>query len=466
MRTYLFSFLVSIATLASAKDGAFLQSYTTNQISIVAGFVPDASRIIVGEPIFLTFVVSNRTDQPFQFSFFGDSNFRIAATNAAGIPIRNRHPGWGGDGGGSSVSVLRGKAYNERVLLDNWCGFDRPGEYTVTCRYLFPNYPNGNTFLAPSIVTVFKLTVLPTDPNRITEIIKTWGHVVETNGSLHEAAQALAEINDPRTIPFLAVLVMKDSDINYIAADALARFTNNLAAADALTSALKNGGEFNIYVPQIASTALRNFHQTDRAARTLLPGLTNSDANVRIQTARAVSWTGSGLAFAPLCALLKDETNTVRYAAAEAIGRLGDARSFAVLTNCLTSSDFALRIDAVNGLRVLGRTVEPAWVKPMILSGGENIRTYYDAIDLLRMYGGDKAAPGLASCLHFDDPSVRHPYNFRLMLALEFCPNGPKYFYKWTCDQNRDGTEEEIAENRQILSEVKAWLEKHKLNSE
>jgi hypothetical protein len=102
----------------------------------------------------------------------------------------------------------------------------------------------------------------------------------------------------------------------------------------------------------------------------------------------------------------------------------------------------------------------------MILSGGENIRTYYEAIDLLRMYGGDKAAPGLASCLHFDDPSVRHPYNFRLMLALEFSPNGPKYFYKWTCDQNRDGTQEEIAENRQILSEVKAWLEKNKLNSE
>jgi hypothetical protein len=223
--------LVSISTLASAEDVAFLQSYTTNQISIVVGFVPDASRVIVGEPLFFTFVVSNRADQPFKFSFFGDSNFRINATNANGMPTRNRHSGWGGDGGGSSISVLHGKAYNERVLLYNWCGFDLPGEYTVTCRYLFPNYPNGNTFLAPLIVTVFKLTVLPTNPNRITEIIKVWGLVVETNGSLREAAQALTEINDPRTIPYLAVLIMKDSDINYIAADALARFTNNLVAA-------------------------------------------------------------------------------------------------------------------------------------------------------------------------------------------------------------------------------------------
>jgi len=154
-------------------------------------------------------------------------------------------------------------------------------------------------------------------------------------------------------------------------------------------------------VPQVASTALRNFHQSDRAARTLLPGLTNSDENICIRSARAVSWTGSKLAFAPLCSRLQDERHSVRYAAAEAVGRLGNPQSFAVLTNCLTNADFAMRIAAVKGLHVLGQQVEPAWVKPMILSGGENIRTYYDAIDLLRMYGGDQAAPGLSQLSAF-----------------------------------------------------------------
>ena len=86
------------------------------------------------------------------------------------------------------------------------------------------------------------------------------------------------------------------------------------------------------YVPQVASTALRSFRQSDRAARTLLPGLTNSDENIRIQTARAASWTGSELSFTPLCSLLQDQSNSVRYVAAQALGRLGDARSFAVLT--------------------------------------------------------------------------------------------------------------------------------------
>jgi hypothetical protein len=469
MKKWLCYLLLSIATLGLAKDATFLRDYSTNDVLITAGFIPDSSRIIVGEPLFLTFVVSNRADQPFHFSFFGDSNFRIAATNTAGMPTRNRHPGWGGDGGGSSVSVLRGKAYNERVLLDNWCGFDQPGEYTVTCRYLFPNYPNGNTFLAPPIVTVFKLTVLPTDPNRITEIIKAWGHVVETNGSLHEAAQALAEINDPRTIPYLAVLVMKGSDINYIAVEALARFTNNLAAADALTSALKNGDEFFIYVPQVASTALRSFRQTNRAARTLLPGLTNSDANVRIQTARAISWTGSEFAFAPLCSLLQDESNSVRYVAAQAIGRLADARSFAVLTNLLNNSDFYLRFAAVKGLVALNQPFQAAWLTPIIRIGRNNDETNFqpstDAMSMTSLYGGDQALPGLVNCLDFDNPSLKDWFNFYLLqyIGANWKPSY-EHFYKWHHDANRDGTEEELAENRQILSELKAWLEKHKQN--
>jgi hypothetical protein len=154
----------------------------------------------------------------------------------------------------------------------------------------------------------------------------------------------------------------------------------------------------------------------------------------------------------------------VRYAAAEAIGRLGHARSFGVLTNCLGDSDFALRIAAVKGLRALGRPLQAGWLKPMILLGGENIRTWYDAMDLLRMYGGDQAAPGLASCVHFDDPSVKNSYNMRLLLAIESSPNGPKHYYQWHHDPNREGTDQELADNRRILAELRAWLDKQKQN--
>ncbi len=453
--------MVPIITLSLAEGATFLCDYAnpTNGVSLTAGFTPDASRIIVGEPLFLTFMASNRGKQPFQFFHVRNEIFAITATDVDGKSVRGHYYGLDGNGPVSRENVPPGKNYTCRIFLNERCVFDQPGDYTVTCRCDFESFLNRSNSLGKPIITTFTLTVLPADPKRMTEIIETWGRVVETNGAPQEAAMALAAINDPRIIPPLAALVAKSPD-NDIAVDALARYTNS-EAADALTVVLKHGEDF---VAGIAGTALRKSQQNDRAARTLLPGLTNPDADVRIQTARAMGWTGSELVFAPLCSLLQDKSNSVRYAAAQAVGRLGDTRSFGVLTNCLGSSDFALRIAAVNGLRALGRPVDPAWVKPMILSGGENIRTYYDAIDLLRMYGGDQAAPGLASCLHFDDPSVRHSYNFRLMLALEYSPNGPKYYYKWHHDPNRDGTEEELADNRRILSELKAWFDKQKQN--
>ncbi len=464
MRTYLCSFLVSIATLASAEDGAFLRSYTTNQISIIAGFVPDASRIIVGEPLFLTFVASNRAEMPFQFCRVNTEIFTITATNASGISARHLFHGLDGNGFVSTVTVNSGKAFTTRLFLNAWCEFDEPGDYMVTCRCKFGRcFTQTNSFdpFDQAIVTVFKLTILPVDPKRVTEIINTWGNVVKTNGSLGEAAQALAEFNDPRIIPPLTALVAKDAN-NYIAVNALARFTNDVAA-DALAVVLKSGED---YEAGIARDAIRKSHQADRIACLFLSGLTNAEANVRIQNARALGWTGSELSFTPLCALLQDETNTMRYTAAESIGRLGDARSFVVLTNLLKDSDYHLRLAAVRGLVALNHPFQVDWLTPVIRAAHNNeanFRTYDEAIVLLAISGGEQAASGLVSCLDFDNPSVKDWYNFYLLQYIENY-DGLKYYYKWHHDANRDGTEEELAENRQILSELKAWLEKHKQN--
>ncbi|MGO8926628.1 MAG: HEAT repeat domain-containing protein [Limisphaerales bacterium] len=457
MKAQVLGLLLSIAALSLAHGTTFLGDYAnaTNGVALAAGFIPDSSRVIVGEPLFLTFVLSNRSGQPFQFSHVRNEILAVTATDEHGQPVKSRYYGMDANGRVSQETVPPGKSYTARIFLNERCVFDQPGDYTVTCRCDFRDYLKHTAALGQPVTSSFKLTVLPVDPARITQIIETWRHVVEINGALGEAATALAEVNDPRTIPPLAELLAKAPG-NYTAVNALARFTND-AAADALMVVLRQGED---HVAGLAGAALRKTHQNDRAARALLPGLTNSEANVRLQAARAVSWTGSELGFAPLGSLLQDASNSVRYAAAEAIGRLGDARSFGVLTNCLSNSDFALRIAAVNGLRALGRPVRAEWVKPMILSDGENVRTFYEAIDLLRIYGGDEAAPGLASCVAFNDPSVRHDYNFRLMLALEFSLNGPKYYYQWHHDPNRDGTEQELADNRRILSELKTWLDK------
>ena len=448
--------------MGTAQGGDFLKDYTNDAKGIVltAGFVPDASHIMVGEPLFLTFVVSNRAEAAFQFSHVRNEIFTITATNTDGAAVNNRYFGLDGNGFERQEKVLPGKPFTSRIFVNERCVFDRAGDYTVTCTCDFGHFANRSNALARPIISVFKLTVTPSDPKRVGDIIEAWGRVAKTNGPLNEAALAMGEINDTRTIPPLGELVARNPS-DYIAVRGLARFTNS-AVADALVVVLKQGED---YTAGLAGSALRKSGQNHRIAKGLLPLLSDADPASRMQGARAVSWTGSELAFSPLRALLQDPSNEARYAAAEDIGRLGDERAFGVLTNCLSDPDFALRIAAVKGLRALGRPLQAEWVKPMIVQGRENVRSYYEAMDLLRMYGGDQAAPGLASCVHFDDPSVRNSYNMRLILAIEASPNGPKHYYQWHHDPNRDGTEQELAENRRILSELKAWLEKAKPDS-
>ncbi len=447
--------ILCLGTLARPGNAALLHEYETNGIALTAGFIPDATEIALGEPLFVTFLVSNRGTQPFLFSHVRNEIFRIAATNDTGQPVQSRYFGMDGNGPLRQASVAPGKALALRVFLNERCRFDQPGAYAVHCQADLRDYSAGRQNLGQPVVTQFALRVRPADHDQAGRLIARWGRSLLTNGSPEEAVLALAEFNDARTIPHLAVLVTNRSHIGHRAVEALARYTNEPAAADALMAALRTGEDF---VAGAAGKALRASGQADRAARAFLGALTHAEANTRIQAAWAIGWTGAELALDPLCGLLRDPSNSVRYAAAQAIGRLNAPGSFGALTNCLADADFALRVAAVRGLVHSGRPVDPSWVKPMILGGGENIRTYYESIDLLRLHGGALAAPGLASCLHFDDPSVRHAYNFRLVLALEFSPNGPKHYYKWRHDPNRDGTEEELAENRRILSEIKAWL--------
>lgn len=445
--------LTLTAAAGRAEDVSFLQNYSTNKISLIAGFVPDASSIIVGEPIFLTFIVSNRAEQPFVFSHVHNEIFTITATNSAGLPVKSHYFGMDGNGFESRVIVAPGKKYTSRIFLNERCIFDEPGDYTVTCRCNFGRFASLTNAFDQPIVTVFKLNVQPSNPERVTEIVQFWAQVVETNGSLNEAAQALAEFNDdPRIIPPLAALVEKDAN-NYFAVNTLARFTN-AAAADALAVVLKSG---EAYEASVAKTAIAKAHQADRIARLFILGLTNAEANIRIQNARAASLTGSELAFAPLCALLYDETNTVRYVAAEAIGRLDDPRSFAALTNCLTNSDFALRIAAVKGLLAMGKSLQPEWLLP-VLMGRERNGAWSDSLSMLRINGGEKAIPTMLSCLDFD--VAWSDRNYQILYEVKLCPNAPPIDYTYEFDLGGkpgypNGTPEMWATNLHTLQTLK-----------
>ena len=285
MKRCLAGFIICLAATAFAENVSRLRDYSTQTVSLTAGFIPDSTKVILGEPLFVTFVVRNRGQQPFLFSHVRNEIFTVTATNTAGLPVKSLYFGFDGNGPVSEVTVPPGKAHAMRLFLNERCQFEQSGDYTVNCRCDFWHDPPDRHGLRQPIVTVFKLSVLPADPERVSELIAAWGRSVLTNGSPWEAAQALAEFNDIRTIPYLAGLVTNRSDVSYLAVSALARYTNEMASADALATALQSRDDF---VAEAAGRALRNSGQADRAARALLPALTNADVSVRTRNARAI----------------------------------------------------------------------------------------------------------------------------------------------------------------------------------
>ncbi len=475
-----------------------VKTYDAGGIAIEAGFVPDESQIILGQPLFITFTVINRTDKPFTFFVGGDNrgsvrpnSFHITAVDAQGQavtdPYSYRHFG----GHWRSIALKTAQCYTERLYLGYWCAFEKPGVYAVTCKRILENHGRGPTRSAVPIVTHFKLRIAPFDPGSMRKIIEGLGNKLlhehkqpafepkpdvdfklqreqfknllkERKQKTYEAALSLAAIPDEQVIPYLAV-VAQDTRHNepamLAAISGLAQFSSN-EAADILIEGLRHTGNS---VRDPSAHALRKMKRLDRAVMLFLKELAADSPMTRAVACRALGSTKDQRALAPLIKSLNDEDVTVRRAAASALGPLGYKKAIRPLRKHTKADDMTIRVATARSLQLLGEPLQPEWLTPVLRTSTDiNNQNFHEAIRLIRLYGGERAAPALISCLNFDDPSPKNSHNMFLILAIHHSPGGPQYYYKFHSDPNTDGTPEQIEENRKILAELRKWLqEKH-----
>ena len=93
----------------------------------------------------------------------------------------------------------------------------------------------------------------------------------------------------------------------------------------------------------------------------LIRALRDRDSSVRFAAAFALGYLGDARGVEPLIAVLKEEDEDVRCSAAWALGELGDARGVEPLIAALKDKDEPMRIRAAEALGKLGdaRAVEP-----------------------------------------------------------------------------------------------------------
>jgi len=102
------------------------------------------------------------------------------------------------------------------------------------------------------------------------------------------------------------------------------------------------------------------------------------------------------------------------------------------------------------------KPIDPQWLVPVIKSRKET-HSIGDAPRLMRLYGGPKSVPALFSCLDYENPSIRNSYNWWIIYSQSSCDGGLRT--PWIRDLNRNGTPEEIENNRKTLKIIEAWVD-------
>jgi HEAT repeat protein len=246
------------------------------------------------------------------------------------------------------------------------------------------------------------------------------------NGEGHSrwmAAAALGQIRDARAVePLIATL--DDKYANRAAAEALGKI-GGARAVEALIAALTHS---EWYVRKAAAEALdETGWRPDRggvgaaywvakqhwdecvaiggpAVELLIAVFADENVAVRKAAAQALGRIGDARALEPLLAALQDPDPAERGCAAEALGRIGNARAVGWLIAALKDGDFETRRAAGFALQRIGA---PA-VEPLIgLLTGADVSMRQSAADVLGRTGDGHAMEPLIAALADDSSRVR-----------------------------------------------------------
>jgi hypothetical protein len=398
-------------------------------IEFQAGFFPETNEIMVAEPIYVAFYITNSGSQTFYLETGGDyrgirsSSFHFKAQSADGHAAPDPNPKASNMGGMvQTLAISPGHSYKQQLYLPLWITFDEPGKYTISAEHLVRLKTNAefsrDYALTNSVRTDFQITVLPKDAARLGNRIRQLGERLDSP-EVSQATRQLADIDDERVVPYL-LRVIEENKRDVI--------------AEAVTGLGKHPDA------QVCRVLIRAMHDP-------------SDDWIRSRAANALGNMKFGEAQDALIDALDTGDHGVTYEAANALRNFRGERTIKALESHLSEPSMDVRLAYVETLAALGVPFNAEWIIPIIRS--QKLNEFQNAIWFVRRNSGSNAPMILAACLDHENASATNYYNYTLAWQIGAC-GGPKLTYKH--DFYREGTPEQIDENKKTLATFSAWL--------
>jgi hypothetical protein len=314
--------------------------------AIEVTLVPDKAKVMLGEPLYLSYVVRNKSPEALQVIIGGDyrnelgrpESFTVVTRDADGHPVPQPSIQMNMGGISGPQRIPPAGTYAFRLFLPHWATIDKTGRYAITAKRTLnlsvaPAKPGDEGSRKTDLPSEAhsEIEVIPLDPAALGKIIEDLGtqwRAQAHHADTQEPGIALLSIHDERVIPqFLQALRIDDYELKFIALEALSKF-NSDAALDGLRAGMKTTG-------------------ADIGSSTTTAVADQMAANIRHAAALALSRSPHPDALKILLEQRKDASSAVRHTVVLALAsRVDKKQAIALLREMRNDPDEMVRKEA------------------------------------------------------------------------------------------------------------------------
>ena len=247
----------------------FMASFASAQDGVTQSFRLVHDSLTLHEPVLVEFALRNGSSQGIEtdLGFNRKQNFSLTITTPDRHKVTASPIAAEGFGAVGQISLRPGETYRQVLLLSERYNFETTGEYAVDVRLTGVIKNSEKQAVASEAPSEMKLTILPRDASRLTEVCTSLAETAirgSTYVEARDAALALSYVRDPVAVPFLARTLRESKLVRSEAADGLARIATPEAVEVLNASSNSSDNELNA----IARSALAIIDRKNKEADT------------------------------------------------------------------------------------------------------------------------------------------------------------------------------------------------------
>lgn len=441
-----------------------LRSYSGSWGSFEAGFVPQASHFLLGEPLLIDFVVKNTGPRPLAFRLGGDcrgsvrhNRFLIVARNGLDAsPLPDPH-GYNHGGGLIDIEQLEpGRTYRQPLVLQHWVALEEPGRMRRAVRQESPPGPE----VCPLSVTAAHTleVVLPKDQLGAAQV---WVPIADAflltfrKGSDEELRAVVGRLGQQ---------CRSDDPLRRRKAFIALREIQHPAAVAVLCHELLHSGNRGSGNAEQAMWAMEPWLGDPQIPAALEKYLDGYDPQYRAQSTvsseacRLLAQCKQPEAQAALVRLAEKATGALQMEAVRGLCRVEKGRALPGLHRLLaaTKPNDVLRAPIAAALCEHGERFDRQWVMEIIRGWPGVDQTCWEAIGVIEHRGNLSDARALATSLRDDSSRETSAFNQRVIVAIVRL-GGPRHPYQWLSEDQLLKDPHRVTRNRQSIEAYREW---------